>query len=74
MIIRLVTPVSDGFSLGVHRNCIGQHFAMTELKVAIALILLRFEVAPDPTRPPVPSFQILLKPKNGIYLYLKKIS
>ncbi|XP_053776276.1 cytochrome P450 4X1 [Desmodus rotundus] len=61
------------FSAGP-RNCIGQHFAMTELKVAIALILLRFEVAPDPTRPPVPTVQILLKPKNGIHLYLKKIS
>ncbi|XP_045701819.1 LOW QUALITY PROTEIN: cytochrome P450 4X1-like [Phyllostomus hastatus] len=61
------------FSAGP-RNCIGQHFAMIELKVAIALILLRFKVAPDPTRPPSPSVQILLKTKNGIHLYLKKIS
>ncbi|KAF6108161.1 cytochrome P450 family 4 subfamily X member 1 [Phyllostomus discolor] len=61
------------FSTG-SRNCIGQHFAMTELKVAIALILLHFKVAPDPTRHPSPSVQVLLKPKNGIHLYLKKIS
>ncbi|XP_045713528.1 cytochrome P450 4X1-like [Phyllostomus hastatus] len=61
------------FSAGP-RNCIGQHFAMIELKVAIALILLRFKVAPDPTRSPSPSVQGLLKPKNGIHLYLKKIS
>ncbi|XP_054428780.1 cytochrome P450 4X1 [Pteronotus mesoamericanus] len=61
------------FSAGP-RNCIGQHFAMTEIKVAIALILLRFKVTPDPTRPPSFSSRVILKPKNGIHLYLKKIS
>ncbi|XP_036899254.1 cytochrome P450 4X1 [Sturnira hondurensis] len=61
------------FSAGP-RSCIGQHFAMIELKVAIALILLHFRVSPDPTRPPSPSAQVLLKPKNGIHLYLKKMS
>nr|XP_035949354.1 cytochrome P450 4X1 isoform X2 [Halichoerus grypus] len=61
------------FSAGP-RNCIGQHFAMTELKVAIALILLRFKVAPDPTRPLVFLYQIVLKAKNGVHLHLKKLS
>ncbi|XP_062960050.1 cytochrome P450 4X1-like [Cynocephalus volans] len=60
------------FSAGP-RNCIGQQFAMLELKVAIALILLRFKVSPDPTRPPVFSNHIVLKPKNGVYLHLKKL-
>ncbi|XP_066121118.1 cytochrome P450 4X1-like isoform X1 [Saccopteryx bilineata] len=60
------------FSAGP-RNCIGQHFAMLELKVAIALILLRFKVTPDPARPPSLSNQIILTSKNGINLYLKKI-
>ena len=46
---------------------------MNELKVVVALTLLRFELMPDPTRVPIPLLQIVLKPKNGIYLHLKKI-
>ncbi|KAK2494026.1 hypothetical protein MC885_015623, partial [Smutsia gigantea] len=60
------------FSAGP-RNCIGQHFAMVELKVAIALILLHFKVTPEPTRPLVFLPQIVLKPKNGVHLHLKKL-
>nr|XP_012631556.1 cytochrome P450 4X1 isoform X1 [Microcebus murinus] len=60
------------FSAGP-RNCIGQQFAMVELKVAIALILLRFQVTADPTRPHLFSSHIILKPKNGLYLNLKKL-
>ncbi|KAF5923202.1 hypothetical protein HPG69_012292, partial [Diceros bicornis minor] len=55
------------------RNCIWQHFAMAELKVAIALILLRFKVIPDPTRPLVFLPQVILKPKSGVHLHLKKL-
>ncbi|GAB1288757.1 Cytochrome P450 4X1 [Apodemus speciosus] len=55
------------------RNCIGQQFAMLELKVATALTLLRFQVAPDLTRPPAFSGHTVLRPKHGIYLHLKKL-
>ncbi|EDL90318.1 cytochrome P450 4X1, isoform CRA_b [Rattus norvegicus] len=55
------------------RNCIGQQFAMLELKVAIALTLLRFRVAADLTRPPAFSSHTVLRPKHGIYLHLKKL-
>ncbi|XP_008046561.1 cytochrome P450 4X1 [Carlito syrichta] len=58
------------FSAGP-RNCIGQQFAMVELKVAIALILLHFKLTPDPIRPPTFSNHIVLKPKDGLYLQLK---
>ncbi|KAK1339983.1 hypothetical protein QTO34_018547 [Cnephaeus nilssonii] len=61
------------FSAGP-RNCIGQHFTMIELKMAIAMILLRFKITPDPTRPLTLVPKVLLKPKNGLYLSLKKIS
>ncbi|XP_019480286.1 PREDICTED: cytochrome P450 4X1 isoform X2 [Hipposideros armiger] len=60
------------FSAGP-RNCIGQQFAMMEIKVAIAMILPRFRLTLDPTRPLSFERQILLKPKNGLHLYLKKL-
>ncbi|XP_038616098.1 cytochrome P450 4B1-like isoform X2 [Tachyglossus aculeatus] len=55
------------------RNCIGQHFAMNELKVVVAQSLLRFEFSPDPTQIPVPIPQLVLKSKNGIHLNLRKL-
>ncbi|KAI4590988.1 hypothetical protein MJG53_002037 [Ovis ammon polii x Ovis aries] len=56
------------------RNCIGKRFAMNELKVAVALILLRFELSPDPSRVPCLIPEIILKPKNGIHLHLKSLT
>ncbi|XP_055461330.1 cytochrome P450 4A10-like [Psammomys obesus] len=58
---------------GGSRNCIGKQFAMNELKVAVALTLLRFELLPDPTRIPNPVNQLVLKGKNGIHLHLRKL-
>ncbi|XP_040087881.1 cytochrome P450 4A11-like [Oryx dammah] len=59
---------------GGSRNCIGKQFAMNELKVAVALTLLRFELSPDPTRVSVPTPVMVLRSKNGIHLQLRKLS
>ncbi|XP_066125370.1 cytochrome P450 4A11-like [Saccopteryx bilineata] len=58
---------------GGSRNCIGKHFAMNELKVAVALTLLRFELVADSSRVPIPIPEIVLKSNNGIHLQLRKL-
>ncbi|XP_044157265.1 cytochrome P450 4A4-like [Bufo gargarizans] len=61
-------PFAAGF-----RNCIGQNFAMNEMKVAVALILQRFQLILDPENEPQKVCQIVLRSMNGIHLNLKKI-
>ncbi|XP_007944915.1 cytochrome P450 4Z1 [Orycteropus afer afer] len=60
------------FSAG-SRNCIGQQFAMMECKIALALMLLHFELVIDPSKLPQPMRRVVLKSQNGMHLILKKL-
>ena len=54
----------------MRRNCIGQHFAMNELKTCVAIVLRRFELRVDDDKPPVKLPELVLRSKNGLHLKL----
>ncbi|XP_070560510.1 cytochrome P450 4F4-like [Ptychodera flava] len=58
------------FSAGP-RNCIGQNFAMNEMKVAIASILSRFELFPVEDKIPKRTNNLVLRSSNGIHLRIE---
>ena len=58
------------FSAGP-RNCIGQKFAMLEMKCTLAKVLDRFELSVAPEFELALKPEIVLKPLNGIKLKLK---
>ncbi|XP_017787225.1 PREDICTED: probable cytochrome P450 4d14 [Nicrophorus vespilloides] len=58
------------FSAG-HRNCIGQKFAMLELKSAIAKVIQNFELLPVPGYTPQLTSKVTLTSDNGICVKLK---
>ncbi|XP_050306331.1 uncharacterized protein LOC126743337 [Anthonomus grandis grandis] len=61
------------FSAGP-RNCIGQKYAMLELKSMLAKILMNFEILPSEI-PHEPEFavELVYKSKNGVYVKLKEV-
>ncbi|XP_003944878.1 ultra-long-chain fatty acid omega-hydroxylase [Saimiri boliviensis] len=60
------------FSAGP-RNCIGQSFAMAEMRVVVALTLLRFRLSVDRTRKVRRKPELILRTENGIWLKVEPL-
>ncbi|KAF2895540.1 hypothetical protein ILUMI_10634 [Ignelater luminosus] len=58
------------FSAGP-RNCIGQRFAMLEMKSAISKVLRNFELLEVPDHKPILASEAILKSANGLLIRLK---
>lgn len=55
------------------RICLGQHFAMQELKVILSLILSRFSFTLSPEYRHAPAFKLVIEPKHGAYLHVRRL-
>ncbi|XP_077990630.1 cytochrome P450 4F4-like [Glandiceps talaboti] len=58
------------FSAGP-RNCIGQNFAMNELKVSVAMTIRRFVLTVDEEKPVSRMTEVVLRSSTGIHLFVK---
>uniref|UniRef100_A0A8C7PUS4 aromatase n=1 Tax=Oncorhynchus mykiss TaxID=8022 RepID=A0A8C7PUS4_ONCMY len=61
------------FSAGP-RNCIGQNFAMNEMKVVVAQTLKRYQLTEDPMKKPKMIPRLVLRSLNGIHLKIKPVN
>lgn len=55
------------------RTCVGHNLAMVEMKVILALILSKFTVSLSPDYCHSPSIRMVLEPKHGMKLLLKRV-
>ncbi|XP_062175417.1 cytochrome P450 714C2-like [Alnus glutinosa] len=55
------------------RVCVGQHFAMTELKVILSLILSKFCFSLSPAYHHSPTMRLVILPEHGVIIHLRKL-
>ncbi|KAF8656553.1 hypothetical protein HU200_060612 [Digitaria exilis] len=56
------------------RTCLGQTFAMAELKVLLALVVSRFELTLSPAYVHSPALRLIVEPEHGVRLVLRRAS
>lgn len=54
------------------RVCLGQYFAMVELKVILSLILYKFSFSLSPAYRHSPAFSLVIQPEHGVKLLLRR--
>ncbi|XP_059454628.1 cytochrome P450 714C2-like [Corylus avellana] len=60
------------FGVG-QRTCLGQNFAMAELKILLALIVSNFSFSLSPKYRHSPAMRTVIEPENGVNLLIKKL-
>ncbi|KAG1338203.1 putative Cytochrome P450 714C2 [Cocos nucifera] len=60
------------FGLGA-RTCVGQYFAMVELKIILSLILSKFTFSLSPRYRHSPTFRLIIEPEYSLPLTMKKV-
>jgi len=56
------------FSAG-SRNCIGQNFALNEMKLTVSQVVRRFTLKEDPDRPALREYVLTLKASDGAFVF-----
>ncbi|RZC82635.1 hypothetical protein C5167_045421 [Papaver somniferum] len=54
------------------RTCLGQNFAMVELKILMCLILSKFSFTISPKYRHSPAFRLVIEPEHGVDLVIKR--
>lgn len=60
-------------SFSFPRNCIGQNFALNEMKVTTALTLKRYELVAEPSFKPKLIARVVLRSVTGVHIKLRSI-
>lgn len=60
------------FGLG-NRSCVGQNFALTQLKVVLALVLSKFSFSLSAAYQHSHGFTSVVEPKHGVHLLVKNL-
>lgn len=55
------------------RTCLGQNFAMVELKIILSLVLSKFGFTLSPSYQHSPALRLIVEPEFGVGLLMKKV-